>query len=960
MMKPNLVVIGHGMVGHYFLEQLVERNLHQLYHIVVFGEERYEAYDRVHLTDYFFGRSALSLSLVEKGFFAAHDIELRRESAVVAIDRRRRCVLDAQGQETAYDQVVMATGSYAFVPPIPGNTRPGCLVYRTLDDLDAITVQARQAKKGVVIGGGLLGLEAANALRQLGLETHVVEFAPRLMAVQLDEGGAAMLRRKIEALGVQVHTGKATREIVDGEQSMHRLCFADDSVLETDLVLFSAGIRPRDNLADGCGLDKGARGGIVIDDHCQTSDASIFAIGECALWQGQIFGLVAPGYRMARTVADTLAQRDTPFTGADMSTKLKLLGVDVASIGDAHGCTAGCQSYQWTDGPNEIYKKIVVSADGKRLLGAVLIGDADDYSLLLQMMLNGTDLPAQPGNLILPARSGDKPKGGGIAALPAVAQLCSCHNVSKGDISAAIAGGCTDLAALKARTKAGTGCGGCVPLLKQVMEYELQQLGVEVKKDVCEHFAYSRQELYHLIRVQNIHTFDDLLARYGQGLGCEVCKPLVGSMLASCWNDYPLKPQHVPLQDTNDRFFANIQKDGTYSVVPRIPAGEITPQGLIAIGQVAQRYNLYTKITGGQRVDLFGARLEQLPAIWRELIDAGFETGHAYGKSLRTVKSCVGSTWCRYGVQDSTRLAIKLEHRYKGLRSPHKIKMAVSGCTRECAEAQGKDIGVIATDKGWNLYVCGNGGMKPRHADLFASDLDTDTLLRTIDRLLMFYIRTADRLQRTSTWLDNLDGGIDYLRQVILADSLDIVAELDKEMRHVVETYQCEWRTTLENPANLGLFRAFLNSDHPDEAVVMMPERGQLRPARQDEKSPVPAGDDSSLDAQWVHLGAVRDIPDNVGIAARIGQQQIALFHLPASEQRVYALDNREPGSGANVLSRGLLGDVAGEPVVISPLYKKRFRLCDGISPDDAQLCVRSWPVKIEQGQIWVHPRRIN
>ncbi|MGY5955681.1 nitrite reductase large subunit NirB [Kosakonia sp. BK9b] len=953
MKKPVLVVVGHGMVGHYFLEQLVERELHQHYDIVVFGEERLPAYDRVHLSEYFAGRSAGSLSLVSEGFFEQHGIALRSSHKIVAIDSQRRCVRDEQGEETHYDKLVLATGSYAFVPPIRGNTRPGCLVYRTLDDLDAIAAQAKNATTGVVIGGGLLGLEAANALRQLGLETHVVEFAPRLMAVQLDECGAAMLQRKIEALGVKVHTRKETREIVDGEQARHRLCFADGSWLETDLLLFSAGIRPRDELAQSAPLEKGTRGGIAINDHCQTSDASIYAIGECAAWNGQIFGLVAPGYQMARSVADTLAARDTPFTGADMSTKLKLLGVEVASLGDAHAKTEGCQSYQWTDGPNEIYKKIVVSGDGKRLLGAVLIGDSGDYSMLLQMMLNAMPLPAQPEGLILPARAGDAPKGLGVAALAASAQICSCHNVSKGDIAAAVAGGCSELGALKTCTKAGTGCGGCVPLLKQVMEHELQQRGVEVKKDVCEHFAWSRQELYHLIRLHEIRSFHALLERFGRGHGCEVCKPLVGSMLASCWNEYLLKPQHLPLQDTNDRFFANIQKDGTYSVVPRIPAGEITPQGLIAIGQVAQRYNLYTKITGGQRVDLFGAHLEQLPAIWEELIAAGFETGHAYGKSLRTVKSCVGSTWCRYGVQDSTGMAIALENRYKGLRAPHKIKMAVSGCTRECAEAQGKDIGVIATDKGWNLYVCGNGGMKPRHADLFASDLDSETLIRTIDRVLMFYIRTADRLQRTSTWLDNMEGGLDYLKQVILQDSLGLGAALESEMQQVVASYQCEWKTTLDDPQNRLLFRGFLNSSRPDEAVVMVEERGQIRPATAEEKPRQPQESDLPGN-EWVHMGALADIPANAGMAARLGQQQIALFHLPGAEPQVFALENHEPGSNANVLSRGLVGDIAGEPIVISPLYKKRFRLSDGISPDDAALRLRCWPVRVDQGQIWV------
>ncbi|WP_413731339.1 nitrite reductase large subunit NirB [Sodalis sp. RH20] len=986
MNKPVLAVIGHGMVGQYFLEQLVARELHRRYRIIVFGAERRPAYDRVHLSAYFSGRSAGSLSLVPDGFFALHDIELRGATTVTAIDRQRQCLTDNHGGTTPYDRLVLATGSYAFVPPIPGCDLPGCLTYRTLDDLDAIAARARQSRRGAVIGGGLLGLEAANALRQLGLETHVIEFAPRLMAVQLDEGGAAMLRRKIDALQVTVHTGKNTRRITPAGQDGLRLEFADGGSLDTDLILFSAGIRPMDRLGHQCGLTLGAHGGLAIDDRCVTSDAHIFAIGECAAWRDALFGLVAPGYQMARALASCLAGEEAVFSGADLSTRLKLLGVEVGSLGDAQGAAPGCQSYLWTDGPRQIYKKIVVSGDKTRLLGAVLVGDSAEFSTLQQMILNGMPLPERPESLILPAGSGDAPKAAGVASLPDSAQVCSCHNVSKGDIRAAVAAGARDLAAVKTCTRAGTGCGGCVPLVRQVMEYELSQQGVVVKKDVCEHFAYSRQELYHLIRVNRIRTFSQLLAQYGHGLGCEICKPLAGSLLASCWNDFLLQPEHLPLQDTNDRFFANIQKDGTYSVVPRMPAGEVTPAGLIAVGQVAARYNLYTKVTGGQRIALFGARMEQLPAIWRELVAAGFETGHAYGKSLRTVKSCVGSTWCRFGVQDSTGLAIRLENRYKGLRAPHKFKLGVSGCTRECAEAQGKDIGIIATDKGWNLYICGNGGMKPRHADLFATDLDADGLIVMIDRLLMFYIRTADRLQRTSTWLDNLEGGVNYLQRVIVDDALGICAELEQEMQSVVASYQCEWQITLADAGRLALFRGFINSDRPDEAVVMMAQRSQIRPARPEEKpragvSAPPEGDaryEVSMGALpaaagngpgpssaveetgWRPVCMLGDIPAHAGIAARLGQRQIALFYLPSAagpaggEGRVYALSNHEAGSGANVLARGLVGDVAGEPVVISPLYKKHFRLRDGCCLEDAGLSVSAWPVEIRQGRVWV------
>ncbi|WP_368267299.1 nitrite reductase large subunit NirB [Enterobacter cloacae] len=920
MTKPTLVVVGHGMVGHHFLEDCVNRNLHQQYQIVVFGEERYAAYDRVHLSEYFGGRSAESLSLVEGDFFARHGIELRLSQQIIAIDRDTHVVRTASGHETHWDKLVLATGSYPFVPPVPGNTLPGCFVYRTLDDLDNIAAHAKGSRRGVVIGGGLLGLEAANALKQLGLETHVVEFAPNLMAVQLDNDGAAMLRKKIEALGVGVHTSKATTEIAATDDGLV-LRFADGEQLDTDMVVFSAGIRPQDALARSSGLAIGERGGICIDTACQTSDKDIFAIGECALWEGKIFGLVAPGYQMARVAAATLAGEEKSFTGADMSTKLKLLGVDVASFGDAHGRTPGALSYQWTHGPQQIYKKIVVSHDNKTLLGGVLVGDASEYATLVQMMLNGISLPKEPETLILPAFSGSAPKALGVAALPDSAQICSCHNVSKGDICQAVSAGATEIGAIKQCTKAATGCGGCSALVKQVMEFQLAEQGVEVKKDICEHFPYSRQEIYHLVRVNHIRTFDQLISRYGQGHGCEICKPLVGSVLASCWNEYLLKPAHLPLQDTNDRYFANIQKDGTYSIVPRMPAGEVTADGLIAIGQIAKRYGLYSKITGGQRIDLFGATLEQLPEIWQALVEAGFETGHAYGKSLRTVKSCVGSTWCRYGVQDSTGLAVKLEHRYKGLRAPHKIKMAVSGCTRECAEAQSKDVGVIATDKGWNLYLCGNGGMKPRHADLFASDLDEETLIRTVDRFLMFYIRTADRLQRTSTWMDNLEGGLDYLREVILDDSLGIAQELEQEMARVVETYQCEWQTTLNDPNRLALFRTAVNG-----------------PATEENK-------------RWQEICGLDEIPEQAGIGARLGRKPIALFRFGKS---VYALDDQEPGSDANVLSRGILGDAAGEPVVISPLYKQRIRLRDGCQVDNGEPAVRAWPVKIENGKVWV------
>jgi len=673
-------------------------------------------------------------------------------------------------------------------------------------------------------------LEAAKALKDLNLETHVVEFAPRLMAVQIDEGGGKMLRKKISDLGVSTHTQKNTQNIGDGDSCFHKMSFADGETLETDIIVFSAGIRPRDELAREAGLGLGARGGVVINNHCQTTDKDIYAIGEVALWDNKIYGLIAPGNAMAQSACDHLTGCGTSeFNGFDMSTKLKLMGVDVASIGDAHGNTPNSRSYTYVNDREEIYKKIVVSEDDKHLLGAVLIGDAAEYGSLLQFMLNKMELPAEPEGLILPQTDGSS-SGIGVDALPDSAQLCSCMNVTKADVVNAVEAGACNLGDIKDTTKAATGCGGCAALITQVLNCELEKQGVEVNTDLCEHFAYTRQDLFNIISVEKIKSFEALIASYGTGLGCDICKPTVGSLLASCWNDYILKKPLHALQDTNDYFMGNMQKDGTYSVVPRVAGGEITPEKLIVLGEVAKKYNLYTKITGGQRVDLFGARSEQLPPIWQELVDAGFETGHAYGKSLRTVKSCVGSTWCRYGVQDSMAMAILLENRYKGLRSPHKLKMAVSGCTRECAEAQSKDVGIIATENGWNLYVCGNGGMKPRHGDLFASDIDDVTLIKYIDRLFMFYIRTADRLQRTSVWMDNMEGGLEYLKSVIIDDKLSVCDDLEVEMSGIVDSYQCEWQTTLKDPERMARFDHFVNSDKSDENVTFIQERDQIRP----------------------------------------------------------------------------------------------------------------------------------
>ncbi|OZC82616.1 nitrite reductase (NAD(P)H) [Rhodococcus sp. 06-418-5] len=804
----NAVVVGHGMVGHRFVEALRARDEAAEWKVTVLCEEALAAYDRVGLSSYVGAWDHKELALAGNDYPGDALVEMRTGVRAERIDRDHRTVVTSAGDTVDYDALVLATGSYPFVPPIAGHDLPACFVYRTLDDLDRIRARADAAGPGavgVVVGGGLLGLEAANALKKMGMTPHVIEFAPRLMPLQVDEGGGALLARLVTELGLNVHVGVGTSSISENDSAGLTVELSDGSSIDAALLVFSAGVRPQDRLARESGLEVGERGGIMVDIGCSTSDPAVYAIGECAAVEGRCYGLVAPGYSTAEVVADRLLGGAAQFPGADMSTKLKLMGVDVASFGDAMAATPGALEVVFSDAPKGTYAKLVVTDDAKTLLGGILVGDASAYSLLRPLV--GRELPGDPGALISPAA-----EQVGIGALPDDAEICSCNGVSKGAICSAIADGACDLAAVKSCTTAGTTCGGCLPSIKSL----LAASGVVLSKSLCEHFAQSRAELFEIVRATNTRTFSSLITKYGTGTGCDICKPVVASILASTSSDHILDGEQASLQDTNDHFLANIQKNGTYSVVPRMPGGECTPEQLIVIGEVARDFGLYTKVTGGQRIDMFGARVEQLPAIWKRLVDAGMESGQAYGKSLRTVKSCVGSSWCRYGVQDSVGMAVDLENRYRGLRSPHKIKFGVSGCARECAEARGKDVGIIATEGGWNLYVAGNGGQSPKHAQLLASNLDDATLVSYIDRYLMFYVRTADRLQRTAPWLESLDGGLDHLRAVVCEDSLGIGAELEADMERHVAGYKDEWAGVLEDDEKLGRFVSFVNA--PDEA----------------------------------------------------------------------------------------------------------------------------------------------
>ena len=847
----HIVVVGGGMVAHRFVEALRSRDTGGRFHVTVLAEEPRPPYDRVALTSYFTGRDPDDLSLGDGVLWSDPLVRLRKGVAATAVDSESQQVTLSTGEIVDYDHLVLATGSAAAVPPVKGADLRGCFVYRTIDDVAELrgyvetlrTDDPDRPVRAAVIGGGLLGLEAAGALQALGAESTVVEFAPRLMPLQVDEGGGQELRRLIEALGVRVRVQTATTEIVGRRGLVHAMRFSDGERIDVDVVVLATGVRPRDELARETGLTIGERGGVVVDSTCATSDPAVTAIGEVACIDGRVWGLVAPGYAMAEIAVDRLLGGEATFPGADTSTKLKLLGVDVASFGDAFATTPGALEVVYSDPLTGAYKKLVVSDDARTLLGGVLVGDATAYSSLRPMV--GRTLPTDPSAYLVP-------NSGSAAAstdLPDDIQVCSCNNVSAGAIRCAVVEEGCDLAGVKACTKAGTSCGACLPLVKKLVETEQEKAGITVDRNLCEHFAMSRADLFRAVQVTGMSTFTEIIERHGSGRGCDICKPVIASILASLGNGHILSGEQATLQDTNDHVLANLQRDGTYSVVPRVPGGEITPEGLIVIGEIARDFGLYTKVTGGQRIDMFGARIEQLPQIWRRLVEHGFESGHAYGKSLRTVKSCVGSTWCRYGVQDSVGMAVDLELRYRGLRSPHKLKAGVSGCARECAEARGKDVGVIATEKGWNLYVGGNGGQTPRHAVLLAEDLDDATLIRSIDRFFMYYIRTADRLQRTAPWLEEIDGGIDHVRAVVMDDSLGIAEDLDRAMAEHVGAYRDEWAEVLDDPVKLARFESFVNAaQRPDPDLAYVLERGQRRPATAAERASADRGEVDLVD----------------------------------------------------------------------------------------------------------------
>lgn len=927
-------------------------------------------------------------------------------TTVTAIHPDQKTVSTLGGDFVPYDILVLATGSNALRPVnTSGHDAKGVFVYRTIEDLQKLIEYAETVKgsTGVVVGGGLLGLEAAKAMMDLESFSKVklIERNGWVLSRQLDQDAGDMVVELVRRLGLDVLLRKRVSKIeVDENNAVKGIIFEDGERMDCNCIMFAIGIKARDSLAQSAKIKCAAPGGgIEINLDLMTSEEDVYAIGECASWDNQTYGLIAPGIEMADVLAFNLTQAKAhsrrKFKRPDLSTKLKLLGVDVASFGDYFADrdgpkemlskrmvtkkeentngkvnfnrsskdqhSAGVKALTYKDPFQSIYKKFIFTTDGKYLLGGMMIGDTRDYIKLVSTVKDQKPLDIPPSQFILGAgREGDDDTND----LTNETQICSCHNISKGDLVKVVKdGSCKSIGDVKSCTKAGTGCGGCMPLVQSIFNAEMKALGSEILNHLCPHFKFSRADLFHIIHVKKLKTFSEVMKECGKesdSLGCEACKPALGSILASLYNQHVIDQPLHGLQDTNDKFLANIQRNGTFSVIPRVAGGEITPDKLIVIGTVAKKYGLYCKITGGQRIDMFGAKKQDLVEIWTELVNAGMESGHAYAKSLRTVKSCVGTTWCRFGIGDSVGMAVRLEERYKSIRSPHKLKGGVSGCVRECAEAQNKDFGLIATEKGFNVFVGGNGGAKPRHSELLVKDVLPDDVVAILDRYLMFYIRTADKLQRTARWIEQLPEGIKYLRDIILEDKLGICAELEKQMNELVGTFFCEWTEVINDPNRRKIFQQFSNTSEILDTVEITEERGQHRPVYWPKDSTT----EDFRGTQWTHLAwqplieACHFINAATGssVAVKRGDTQLAIFKIKG---KYYATQQMCPHKRTFALSEGLLGDdMASCKLWVScPYHKRNFRLNGpdaGKCSNDSEISIAAFEAE-EREDGWVY-----
>ncbi|KAJ5450222.1 Nitrite reductase [Penicillium daleae] len=999
--RQKIVVVGLGMVAISFIEKVIKQDTTRRYDILVIGEEPHIAYNRVGLSSYFEHRKIEDLYLNPKEWYSTDHsksnellITISTPESPKSIPTTRLFKHQPEKQSPMISSCLPPALMPSF-PHTPGHDAKGIFVYRTIQDLERLIdfASKNKGKTAVTVGGGLLGLEAAKAMTDLEDFGHVklIDRNKWVLARQLDADAGSLVTRKIRELGLDVLHQKRVKTVnTDEDNNVVGITFEDGEEIECCCICFAIGVKPRDELGQSAGIQSAGRGGFVIDESLQTSVPDIYAVGECASWENQTFGIIAPGIEMADVLAYNLTNTDKEqkrFTRPDLSTKLKLLGVDVASFGDFFADRDGpkflpgrrpsvidganseaprekeppVKALTYKDPFGGVYKKYLFTMDGKFLLGGMMIGDTKDYIKLNQMVKSQKELEVPPSQFILGAQ-GDGEEN--ADDLDDSVQICSCHNVTKGDVVESVKNGtCKTMGEIKSCTKAGTGCGGCLPLVQSIFNKTMLEMGQEVSNHLCQHIPYSRADLYNIVAIKQLKTFPEVMKAAGknpESLGCELCKPAIGSILSSLYNPHVMDKGYNDLQDTNDKFLANIQRNGTFSVVPRVPGGEITADKLIAIGSVAKKYGLYCKITGAQRIDMFGARKQDLLNIWTELVDAGMESGHAYAKALRAIKSCVGTTWCRFGVGDSVGMAIRLEERYKSIRAPHKFKAAVSGCVRECAEAQNKDFGLIATDKGFNIYVGGNGGAKPRHSELLVTDVPPEMVMPIIDRYLIFYIRTADKLQRTARWIENLPGGINYLKEVIIDDKLGICADMERQMQELVDSYFCEWTETVRDPKRRKTFQQFANTDETVETVEVIKERAQSRPTYW----PATSAQEDFKGHQWssvswqpvVKSDHFSDEPPQVSSAnVKRGDTQLAVFKIKG---KYYATQQMCPHKRAFVLSDGLVGDDdAGKYWVSCPYHKRNFELNGeqaGRCSSDESLNIATFPVE-ERDDGWVY-----
>ena len=785
--KERLVVIGNGMAGVATVEHVLTKRKDMS--VTILGAEPYTNYNRVLLSSVLSGEVGLDeITLNPQKWYEENGIELHLDASVKKINKKEKFVITNNKDDVySFDKLLIATGSNAFIPPIKGiqnrgNLNQGIFTFRNLDDAKSMISWAQKCRKAIVIGGGLLGLEAARGLIRQGVEVTVVHLMDRLMDMQLDAAAAAILKKEINKLGINVLLGHCAEKII-GNGSVEGLRFTNGKVYQADMIVIATGIRPNVELATEAGLE--VNQGIVVNDYMQTSNPDIYAVGECAEHRGKVYGIVAPLMEQAKVAAGAIAGNSSlRYEGSVVATKLKVAGIPLASIGNFYEESAGCEALVYSDQGASLYKKAVIQ--GGRVVGAILLGDLDDYSRFYEYIKNREDITLNRRFLLI-----GQPKAlTSVASMPDSATICGCMGVSKGAIVKAIEEyGLTSKEEVSEKTKACTSCKGCAPLIDQILQDVLG--GEYVKHDgpqwFCGCIPMTWEDIRKEVIARGLKSVSEILHILGNGQGCETCKPGLNYILSELYlNDYEYEDDACFV---DDKFYANIQKDETFSVVPRIYGGVTNPDQLRRIADVADKYHVpLVKITGGQRIDLVGISGELLSSVWADL---GMPSGHAYTKAVRTCKTCVGETFCRFGVQDSMTLGIEMEQRYQGIPSPAKIKMAVSGCPRNCAESGIKDIGVVGIHSGWEIYIGGNGGIKSKVAELLTVVNTREEVLDLTGVFIQYYRENARWLERTSQFMERV--GIEHIREVIIKDKLGIVDRLRKRINQVIAAYKDPW-----------------------------------------------------------------------------------------------------------------------------------------------------------------------